>query len=188
MDDAVRWNQRYQNGYFGHIQKPRSILVDHIANLPNQGLALDLAMGLGSNAHYLLDHGLKVIGIDISLEAARRAKFSRPALNAVCADLTDFTLPRHTFDVILNFYYLQRNLIATFSDLLKPGGIVIIETLTTDMRQTHPDLNPDFLLNPGEILELFKNWKMIYYQEGWTASDHGKMKAVASLVAQAASA
>jgi hypothetical protein len=47
-----------------------------------------------------------------------------------------------------------------------------------------PDLPPDFLLQPGELRQAFRDWEIMLYREGWIASDHGTQKAVASLIAR----
>lgn len=50
-------------------------------------------MGLGANVGWLLAHGLRVIGVDISEVAVRQALVRHPGLQAVIADLTAFTWP-----------------------------------------------------------------------------------------------
>jgi SAM-dependent methyltransferase len=83
---------------------------------------------------------------------------------AVQADLTRFSLPSRTFDIILNFYYLERNLWVDYCRWLKPGGILIVETLTQDMLAIQPDIDPAFLLKPGELLLAFnaiwRSWRI----------------------------
>ena len=64
--DAQRWNQRYREGQHAGFDRPRAFLLAQAAWLPTHGLALDVAMGLGANAAWLLSRGLRVIGVDIS--------------------------------------------------------------------------------------------------------------------------
>ncbi len=103
LEDAIRWNQRYDNQPRGWYSNPRSFLVEHLGLLPDRGLALDLAMGGGQNADLLIEHGLEVVGIDISSSAVRQAKARNPRIMAVIADLERIWLPSARFDVILNF-------------------------------------------------------------------------------------
>lgn len=182
--DAERWNKRYQEARYGAFEQPRQFLVENEALLPRQGQAIDLAMGLGGNAGFLLGRGLQVIGVDISIVAARLAKESYPALMAAVADLTRFYLPPYRFDLILNFYYLQRDLWPFIRDALRPGGVVVYETLTVDMRNVHPEIDTRYLLQPGELRSAFPGLEVLLYQEGWKDKAGEHPKAVAGLIAR----
>ena len=185
MEDAHRWNERYsEESRFKSFTRPRPFLVRNLARLPKTGLALDVAMGLGGNAELLLARGLDVIGVDISDVALRQAKLRLPELMAVRVDLTRFYIPPLTFDVILNFFYLQRDLWPDYMAGLNPGGWLVFETLTQDMRTHQPDIEPEFLLAPGELHKAFSTLEIQSYFEGWTESDSGHPRAVACLLAR----
>jgi len=185
FSDAERWNERYlQDERSATIARPRPFLVENAHFLPQGGLALDVAMGLGGNAGFLLGRGLRVLGVDVSWVAVRRAAGQHPGLLAVVADLNHFHLPVETFDVILNFYYLQRDLWSAYQRLLRPGGTLIIETLTMDMLRLRPDTDPKYLLQPGELRQAFASWEVLVYREGWVDSRRGQPQAVAGLVAR----
>lgn len=183
--DAVRWNRRYLEQARATFAAPRPFLLEQAYRLPLQGWALDLAMGLGGNAGYLLARGLQVVGIDIADVAVRQAKARLPQLMAVIADLYRFTLPVATFDVVLDFYFLQRDLWPHMLRTLRPGGILIMETLTQSQRAIQPDIDPAYLLQPGELHAAFAGLETLVYREGWVDGDHGHRRAVASLVARA---
>ena len=183
-EDAERWNARYrEDERYRRDAPPRRFLVENADCLPRQGLALDAAMGLGGNAGFLLERGLRVVGVDVSWVAVRRARTRLPGLMAVAADLTRFSLPEERFDVILNFYYLQRDLWAAYRRALRPGGILVIETLSQEMGAMRPDIDPQYLLQPGELQAAFSDWRILAYREGWVESETRHPKAVASLVA-----
>ena len=185
VEDAERWDRRYlQDSRFRTYTRPRDFLVEQAGRLPEWGWALDVAMGLGGNASYLLARGLRVVGLDISGIAARRAKEWLPELMAVQVDLTNFDLPSGKFDVILNFYYLQRSLWDKYRDWLLPGGILVFESLTLDMLKYQPDIDPQYLLQPGELLDGFRDFEILEYREGERISGSGRRSAVASLVAR----
>jgi tellurite methyltransferase len=185
IQDEKRWDARYEeNSRYSNFEKPRSFLINHVELLPTRGLALDVAMGLGGNAELLLKHGLNVIGIDISGVALKRARQRLPALMAIQADLTQFYLPTSTFDVIINFFYLQRELWPSFMRALRPNGWLIFETLTVDFRSIQPGIDPDYLLAPHELRHAFPTLEIVDYQEGWSISDGGHMRPVAGLVAR----
>lgn len=141
-------------------------------------------MGLGGTAGFLLECGLRVIGVDISEVAVRQAKINFPALQVVIADLEAFYLPPRSFDVICNFYYLDRKLWPVYQQALRLGGVLVFETLTQDMLVDNPDLEPAYLLAPGELLQAFTGWEVLAYREGWISSERGSRKAVAGIIAR----
>lgn len=183
--DAARWNQRYSGDeHFRHYFEPRPFLVECARLLPTSGLALDAAMGLGGNAAFLIERGLRVVGLDISWVAVRRARERLPGLMAAVLDLNCLRLPEDRFDVILNFYYLQRDLWRQYRRALRSGGLLLIETLTQEMQTIHPEIEPGYLLAPGELQEAFRDWEILVYREGWVGMETNHPKAVASLAAR----
>jgi SAM-dependent methyltransferase len=185
QDDARKWDERYRcQERYNSFQQVRPLLAEYAGLLPHTGLALDAAMGLGGNAGFLLRRGLRVVGVDISAVAVRQAKARLPGLYAVIADLTAFHLPRAAFDVISNFYYLQRDLFQRYQQALRPGGILFFETLTVEMLSLDPTINPVYLLAPGELRRSFAYWEILFYEEGWVPSRRGKRHPAARLVAR----
>lgn len=181
-EDADRWNRRYATGRYS--DQPREFLIKYSAFLPSTGRALDIAMGTGANAGFLINHGLDVYGVDISFNAVLRAKKDYPELKTYVADLTRSLLPQGNFDLILNFYYLQRELITLLSQHLKPGGLVYLETLTRDMLRLKPNIPSEYLLWPGELLNLFHDWEILVYRETPLDPLAEHPKAAAGLVAR----
>lgn len=182
--DALRWNARYAGP--GRYSRAGShpLLRRAAPRLPPAGLALEAAMGLGGNAGWLLERGWRVVGLDIAEVAVRRAKARWPALAAAVVDLTQLTLPPDHFDLILNFYYLDRALWPVYRQALKPGGLLLCETMTRAMLAERPDLPPEYLLAPGELRAAFADWDILMEYEGWLAGRSGHRKAVAQLVAR----
>ena len=189
-EDADRWNSRYREDAQNFIKTARSLLKEHSSILPTCGLALDIAMGLGDNSIYLSKRGMRVIGVEISLVALRKAKRKLPDLMAVVADLQNFYIPNNYFDVIICFLYLQRDLWLPMTQGLKIGGVMFIECLTVDILSIHPEIDPNFLLKPGELQQAFllsdieSKLEIIHYYEGWQSTDKSHPRAVASLIAR----
>lgn len=182
--DAIRWNRRYLTDEYRHIRHPRSLLFKAKPYLPRSGLALDAACGLGTNAKFLIQNGLNVVGVDISLVALRQAKRLYPKLEVVCSDMENIHFPKASFDLIINFYYLQRSLWGAYREWLKPGGLLIIETLTLEMKQIKPEICEYYLLSPKELQHTFSDLDILYYREGWVAQNTTHPRCVASLIAR----
>ncbi|MBF8274980.1 MAG: hypothetical protein HW390_53 [Candidatus Brocadiaceae bacterium] len=183
--DKVFWDTKYGTEAYIFGKEPVAFLREHIDVLP-KGKALDVAMGEGRNAVFLAKNGFEVDGCDISETAIKKAlelaREMRVDIHAFAADLETYRMPENTYDVISCFYYLQRDLFAQMKDALKPGGMIIYETYTTENLERGFDgpKNKDYLLQPNELLHAFKDLKIIYYRE--LVVDN--KKAVASLIAR----
>lgn len=184
MNHISRWNERYRDRSRETLSGPRPYLIRHAGLLPHRGLAIDIAMGLGGNAGFLLGLGLDVIGVDGAEIAVREAKSRHPQLMAVITDLQNFSLPAASFDVILNFYYLQRSLWDVYIQALKPGGLLIFETLSHQMHELRPDIDLEFLLRPGELVQAFSQLEIIDQREGREEGRQGHPRFTGSIVAR----
>lgn len=167
--------------------EPAPFLVENLGLLP-KGRVLDVAMGNGRNAIYLARLGFEVEGVDISAEAIGQALAAAQkvsvSIKAVVADLEKgYQIPQNTYDAIICFNYLQRSLIQAIKRGLKSGGIVVYETLLIDQAQWGKPKNPDFLLKHNELLDLFRDLRVLRYREG-IFENKGDKRAVASIVAQ----
>ncbi len=168
-----------------HNQHPSQWLVDNIHLLPKRGGVLDVAMGNGRNSIFLARLGFDVEGIDISeaaiTSALRQAEESGVAIKAQIADLEHgYRWAEKSYDVIICFNYLHRPLIGQIRDAIKLGGFVIYETYIVDQAQWGPPRNPAHLLQHNELLDMFRDFRVLRYREGIIEES----KAMASLVAQ----
>jgi len=141
-------------------------------------------MGDGQNAIFLARQGFAVSGVDISDVAVERAvRLSQAAgmtIDAQRLDLRRTTLPADTYDVVACFSYLQRDLFPQIVHTLKTGGMVIYETFTSEQaRHGHPT-NPAYLLQPNELLEAFRAFRIRVYRDLIVPGP----KAVASLIGE----
>ena len=183
MPDKEKWDKRYADISTEH--GPASLLAEN-AHLLTRGKALDVAMGTGNNSFFLADHGYAVTGVDISSVAVTRvtehAKKTGLTIQALEADLAEFHIEDETYDLIVNFYFLDRNLIPKLKKGLKKNGIIFFETYTIEQRQFGGPSNPDYLLNPNELLLSFLDFFILFYHERIVRGD--RPHAVASLIAQ----
>ncbi|TVM03878.1 MAG: SAM-dependent methyltransferase [Candidatus Brocadia sp. WS118] len=183
--DKMFWDKKYGTEAYIFGKEPVEFLREHIGLLP-RGKVLDIAMGEGRNAVFLAKHGFEVDGCDISEAAIKKARElareSNVAIHAFVADLETYQLPKDTYDVIICFYYLQRDLVPQMKAALKPGGVIIYETYTIENweRGFEGPKNKDYLLQSNELLHLFKDLKILYYRELVL----NNKKAIASLIAK----
>lgn len=103
-------------------------------HLPSQARLLEVGAG---NAHFgrLASRELEYVGIDLSDEAAREAR--REGLHVVRASLCHFVNTGAPFDAVTLFHVFEHlmdphDALATISELLKPGGILVLITPDTE--------------------------------------------------------
>lgn len=175
-EDRRRWDMVYNTRNYVFGKEPAKFLKDNIKLLP-MGRVLDLAMGEGRNAVYMARKGYQVDGVDISevglRKAKRLAREYRVSINAINADLTHYKIKPETYDVILNIDYLQRSLIPQIKIGLKKGGIVVFESYTIDQLNNAQgqQMRRDYLLEKGELKQLFKDFIPISYSESNDGKD-----------------
>ena len=88
-------------------------------------------------------------------------------------------LGREQYDLVIVFFFLQRKLFPALLDAIKPGGILIYKTYTTEQKNfSGGPSHPMFLLEPNEMLRAFSSLRVLHYHE--TIQDKG----VAELLAQ----
>ena len=106
------------------------------------------------------------IGIDVAGDAVASARAAGVAVHAWCADLTCYPLPQSRFDLVVVARYLQRDLFPALQAAIVPGGVVLYETFTTAQRAlgTGPT-SPDHLLEPGELVDRFDRFDVLFYEE-----------------------
>ncbi|MBE7446998.1 MAG: methyltransferase domain-containing protein [Planctomycetia bacterium] len=183
--DKVFWNKKYETEAYIFGKEPVEFLKEHVGILP-KGKALEIAMGEGRNAVFLAKNGFEVDGCDISEVAIKKAhalaRENDVTVHTFVADMETYPLPKNTYDVVACFYYLQRDLVPRMKDALKPGGMIIYETFTIENleRGFKGPGNKEYLLKSNELLNLFKDLKIIYYRE--LVLDN--KKAIASLIAK----
>jgi tellurite methyltransferase len=171
------WDERYRQGTHAS-RDPNRLLVKALDRL-KPGRALDIACGAGRHAIYMASRGWQVTAIDYSevgLEIARRRAAERNvAIEIIEADLEQdgFAIEADRYDLICVFYYLQRNLFPWIQAGLRTNGTFIGAIhIVGDEPEAH-QMNPAFLLNPGELKDIFAEWHVEYYREGrWAGSEH----------------
>lgn len=158
---ASKWNARYAYAN-KDLPEPADVLVNGSEFLPANGIALDLACGRGGNAFYLAKRGLTVHAYDISSTAIDwMVKYQAGLEESVqllpeVRDVVASPPQPNTFDVIVVSRFLDRSLCTSLVAALKPNGVLFYQTFTAGLS------NPDYLLLPNELPELFRGLQQRY--------------------------
>ncbi len=186
--DKERWDRKFQGRDFHLSRAPNPFLKKNIGLL-GQGKALDLASGEGRNAVFLAGQGFDVTAVDISevglKKTERLAGEKGVRVQTVQSDLDEFRIEKSGYDLIADFYFLDRNLIPKIKAGIRRGGKVIFETYILEQRSlaTRGPKNPRYFLGPNELLSFFDGFRVLIYREG-VFKEGRKEKAVASLIAE----
>lgn len=179
------WDRHY-SGAANLEPSPAPLLVEAADLLP-PGRALDLASGPGRNALYLASLGWKVTAVDSSPVAIGilRRRAVGLAVDARLADLEagEFQIPPESYDLICDFFYLQRGLFPPIREGVRLGGVFAGAIHLVDDTPGLRPRNPAWLLQPGELRAEFAAWKILYYSEG---AEPGRTRRVARILARRA--
>ncbi len=131
------------------------------------GLVLDVASGSGRHARWLATRGHMVDAVDRD-STAMDALAGVPGVRALCADIESSAWPYlpglYAGVVVTN--YLHRPLFPALLDSLAPHGVLIYETFALGNERFGRPANPDFLLRPGELLEIVRaRLRVVAYED-----------------------
>ena len=135
------------------------------------GPVLDLACGAGRHARLFHARGHPVAALDIDLTRLGALK-DLPGIEAIEADLerNPWPLGERRFAGIVVANYLWRPLFPHLVEALEPGGALIYETFARGNERFGKPSNPDYLLAPGELLELARGrFAVVAYEHGVVA-------------------
>jgi SAM-dependent methyltransferase len=201
-DEKTLWNEKYSAGSHSSLE-PEPLLVKAYSEFlaaGAPGCALDVAGGAGRHALWLAQRGWQVKLVDVSEAGVALARENaatilglpllgspatrfvprRPLLKTEVMDLRSApSLGHQQYDLVLVFFYLQRELFPSLISALKAGGFLIYQTFTAEQRRFGGGpANPEHLLGPQELRRAFKALRILHYHE----TTQGR--AAAELVAQ----
>jgi SAM-dependent methyltransferase len=139
------------------LKTPSVWVVRWAEQLPPGGRVLDIASGSGRHARYLALRGHPVEAVDRD-PAALSALARVAGVSTRCADLENAPWPYEGefFAGVVAVNYLHRPLFPRLLAALAPGGVLIYETFATGNERYGRPSNPDFLLKPGELLDVVR--------------------------------
>jgi tellurite methyltransferase len=163
------WEEHYSDP--ANLDFAPAPLLVQAAELLRPGRALDLACGAGRNALFLASLGWQVTAVDRCAAGIRlmRERAAGLVLNPRIADLEagEFTIEPGAFDLICDFYYLQRDLFPAIREGVRPGGV-----FTGAVHLFQEGRASRHVLHPGELRDEFHGWKILFYSESREAGSH----------------
>lgn len=153
-----------------HGDEPASAWVRRWSHLaPAGGSVLDVACGRGRHARWFHSLGHRVTALDRSAEALAAIGLPAERFETVLADIENgpWPLAGRQFDAVVVTNYLWRPLLPTLLGSLAPGGVLIYETFAAGNETVGKPSRPDFLLQPGELLQLCQSLRTVAYEDGF---------------------
>jgi SAM-dependent methyltransferase len=143
---------------------------------------LDVACGGGRHMQWLASQGHAALGIDRSAEALQLAQTHGRTL---LADIENgpWPLTGQTFGAVVVTNYLWRPLWPQITDSVAPGGVLLCETFAQGNETVGKPSRPDFLLRPGELLQVCTDagLRVVAYEDGFLSSPERFVQRVAAV-------
>ena len=120
--------------------------------IPKEGVVLDLACGSGRHSCLLAALGHQVLAVD--QDVSQLTALNNSSIIPQCFDLEQAIWPLGGLQLagIVVTNYLYRPHIDQLPDMLGKEGVLIYETFAQGNGDFGKPSNPNFLLNPGELL------------------------------------
>ncbi len=136
--------------------------------VPAAASVLDVACGSGRHVRWFAERGHPVTALDRDAAATRAL---RDVAEVVVADVESgpWPLPARRFGAVLVSNYLWRPLWPTLRDSVREGGVLIAETFGQGQQTLGRPSNPEFLLQPGELLATLEGWLVVAFENGFEA-------------------
>jgi SAM-dependent methyltransferase len=136
--------------------------------VPPGGTVLDVACGAGRHTRFFLERGHPVTAVDrdtIGLADLR----GEPGIEIVECDLeggAPFPFRGRDFGAVVVTNYLHRPIVPDLVAAVAPGGVLLYETFARGNERFGRPHRPEFLLEPGELLEAVRGaLRVVAYED-----------------------
>src|SRR3954466_8152343 len=149
------------------VDRPSDWVARWVNQIRPGGTVLDLACGSGRHSRFLAVQGFRVCAVD-SDQHALQGLHDSAGITIVLADLESSPWPfqQSSFDGVVVTNYLHRALFPNIVGALATGGVLIYETFAAGNERFGRPSNPDFLLRPGELLEVARSrLRVVAYED-----------------------
>jgi SAM-dependent methyltransferase len=160
-----------------HGAEPASTWVTRWAHLAKpRGRVLDVACGYGRHAYYFHQLNHSVTLLDRAQAAIDSIMLPPESCEKVVADIENapWPLAGMQFDAVVVTNYLWRPLIPALLASLAVGGVLIYETFTEGNETVGKPSRSEFLLRPGELLQICKELRVVAFEDGFIDSSGGQ--------------
>ena len=169
-----------------NVLEPPSAWIKRWAHLvkPN-GTVLDVACGLGRHAYYFYQLGHPVILLDRAQDAIESITIDPRFCEKVVSDIESdaWPLAGRVFDAVVVTNYLWRPLLPNLLASVATSGVLIYETFAAGNETVGRPSRPDFLLQPGELLEICKDLRVVAFEDGFISGDDAHFRFVQRIAA-----
>jgi SAM-dependent methyltransferase len=146
-----------------------STWVQRWSHLVPPGPILDLACGRGRHLRWFAQRGHAVVGVDRSAQALADIGLHGPACETILADIESgpWPLPGRRFSAVVVTHYLWRPLMPRLIESLDQAGVLIYETFARGQETLGRPSRPEFLLRPGELIEVCQGLRIVAFEDGY---------------------
>lgn len=142
---------------------------------------LDVACGAGRHVRWFAQRGCRMTAVDRDAQALEPL---RAIADVQVADLEQgaWPLPGRSFDAVVVTHYLWRELWPALLASVAPQGWFIYETFAAGQETVGRPSNPDFLLRPGELLDVVRGTlRVVAYEDGFLRDPDRFMQRIAAV-------
>ncbi|NKB49681.1 MAG: SAM-dependent methyltransferase [Alphaproteobacteria bacterium] len=149
------------------VKTPPSPWVARFAPLIS-GKILDIAAGAGRHTRYFLDRGHRVTAVDRDLSRmADLRDTAKLEMRQTDLEAGAGQLPEGLFGGVIVTNYLWRPLLPAIVAAVAEDGVLLYETFATGNAAYGKPSNPDYLLQPGELLDAVDGQlQVVAYENG----------------------
>lgn len=162
------------------LDQPSPWVARFLALAPAGGRVLDLAAGAGRHTRLARARGFEATALDIDVSALADLR-ADAGVEIIAADLeggADWPLDGRRFGGVIVTNYLHRPLLPKLVAAVDEGGVLIYETFAAGNEAFGKPSNPNFLLQPGELLDAVRGTLTV------VAYEHGEVRAPRPAVIQ----
>ena len=180
------WHERFHSKEYVYGTDPNEFIETMQNQLKLSGQALAIAEGEGRNAVYLAEQGMEVTAWDLARsgldKTERLAEERRVSVLTEQVDLAQADWPQDAWDLIICVFGhfpkdVQRKTFDCIRQALKPGGHFLMEVYSIDQPAygTGGPTQESFLYRPEEVLEAFREFKILHFFTGEVERHEGQL-------------